>query len=124
MFINVISIDFFITTQYTFSLIKASNQTHWSFFDDLKEVSFFSSTDLFKSLLLLVVVIEVPVVLVVFFDIAEFWSNQYHVDISSNYKQNEWKNILTMVSQFLPPQYPSIYKTTIFSLPKKFLSYL
>lgn len=79
---NVISIDFFITTQYTFSLIKASNQTHLSFFDDLKEVSFFSSTDLFKSLLLVhVVVIEVPVVLVVFFDIAEFWSNQYHVDI-------------------------------------------
>lgn len=35
---NVISIDFFITTQYTFSLIKASNQTHLSFFDDLKEV--------------------------------------------------------------------------------------
>lgn len=75
MFINVISIDFFITTQYTFSLIKASNQTHLSFFDDLKEVSFFTSTDLFKSLLLVVVVIEVPVVLVVFFDIAEFWSN-------------------------------------------------
>lgn len=124
MFINVISIDFFNTTQYTFSLIKASNQTHLSFFDDLKEVSFFTSTDLFKSLLLVVVVTEVPVVLVVFFDIAEFWSNQYHVDISSNYKQNEWKNILTMVSQFLPPQYPSIYKTTIFSLPKKFLSYL
>lgn len=72
MFINVISIDFFITTQYTFSLIKASNQTHLSFFDDLKEVSFFILTDLFKSLLLLVVVIEVPVVLVVFFDIAEF----------------------------------------------------
>lgn len=51
MFINVMSIDFFITTQYTFSLIKASNQTHLRFFDDLKEVSFFSSTDLFKSLL-------------------------------------------------------------------------
>lgn len=74
MFINVISIDFFFTTQYTFSLIKASNQTHLSFFDDLKEVSFFTSTDLFKSLLL-VVVIEVPVVLVVFFKIVEFWSN-------------------------------------------------
>lgn len=72
MFINVIFIDFFITTQYTFSLIKASNQTHLSFFDDKKEVSFFTSTDLFKSLLLVVVVIEVPVVLVVFFDIAEF----------------------------------------------------
>lgn len=68
MFINVISIYFFITTQYNFSLIKASNQTHLS----LKEVSFFTSTDLFKSLLLVVAVIEVPVVLVVFFDIAEF----------------------------------------------------
>lgn len=84
---NVISIDFFITTQYTFSLIKASNQTHLSFFDDLKEVSFFTSTDLFKSLL--VVVIEVPVVLVVFLILLNFEANNTMLIFSSNYKQNE-----------------------------------